>query len=104
MAGMADSLHWSSAISILLAVIFVVITVAVTLFKLAQGTIDFSSVRWTPRFDSAQALVQLCTVIPTMATAYVCHYNGTRPLAFAAKLPAPRVDYCTRLKGKAPAS
>lgn len=70
-----DSLHWSSALSILLAIVFVIITVVVASFRLLKGSIDFEDIRWTPKLSTWDDILDLFTVIPTVATAYVCHYN-----------------------------
>lgn len=70
-----DSLTHTSALSVLLAVIFVIITVGVSSFNLWEGRVNFQEVRLVPRLDSWRAVAQLATIVPTMSTAYVCHYN-----------------------------
>ncbi|GJP37152.1 hypothetical protein CLOM_g21591 [Closterium sp. NIES-68] len=68
-----DSLHYTSALSILLAVVFVVITVAVAAAQWVQGRIQLP--RMLPACSSLKDLTGLFSVIPVMATAYACHYN-----------------------------
>eukprot|EP00271_Cylindrocystis_brebissonii_P007416 TRINITY_DN20935_c0_g1_i1.p1 TRINITY_DN20935_c0_g1~~TRINITY_DN20935_c0_g1_i1.p1 ORF type:complete len:475 (+),score=85.71 TRINITY_DN20935_c0_g1_i1:236-1660(+) len=70
-----DSLKHTSALSVFLAVVFVVITIAVSAYNLWMGNIDFKQIRVLPKVDTWHSIVQLATVIPTMSTAYVCHYN-----------------------------
>lgn len=68
-----DSLQYTSAFSLLLALIFVVITVVIMLINLFSGTLKMP--RFWPDLSSGEAVVALCSVIPIMATAYVCHFN-----------------------------
>jgi len=68
-----ESLSVSSAASVILAVIFVVVTCFVAFTKLAEGRID--PPRMTPDFSSKRAIMDLLVVIPIMANAYVCHFN-----------------------------
>ncbi|KAJ8452831.1 hypothetical protein Cgig2_014594 [Carnegiea gigantea] len=68
-----ESLSLSSAASVVLAVIFVVVTCVVAFTKLAEGRID--PPRMTPDFSSKRAIMDLLVVIPIMANAYVCHFN-----------------------------
>ncbi|KAL1198579.1 Amino acid transporter AVT6E [Cardamine amara subsp. amara] len=68
-----DSLSVTSAASVALAVVFVVVCFAVATIKLIEGTID--PPRLTPDFGSTQAILDLLVVIPIMSNAYVCHFN-----------------------------
>ncbi|CAI7813598.1 unnamed protein product [Closterium sp. NIES-53] len=68
-----DSLHYTSALSIALAVVFVVITVAVAAAQWVQGRIQ--PPRMLPACSSLKDLSGLFSVMPVMATAYACHYN-----------------------------
>lgn len=68
-----DSLSLTSAASVGLAVVFVVIAFAVALIKLVEGTID--SPRMGPDFSSKQAILDLLVVIPIMTNAFICHFN-----------------------------
>jgi hypothetical protein len=76
---LADSLKWSSALSVALALVFVVITVAVALWKLVAGEIEWP--RLTPDVHDATSFWHLFTVVPVMVTAYICHHNGLFSLA-----------------------
>jgi sodium-coupled neutral amino acid transporter 2 len=69
-----DSLRWTSALSVALAVVFVVIVVGVTLWKLVTGGISMP--RLTPDVYDQKSFWHLFTVIPVMVTAYICHHNG----------------------------
>jgi sodium-coupled neutral amino acid transporter 2 len=70
----SDSLRFTSAVSVALAVVFVVITAGIAIFKLARGQIPmpqlFADVHdWT-------SIWRLFTAAPVLVTAYICHYNG----------------------------
>ncbi|CAI5513187.1 unnamed protein product [Closterium sp. Naga37s-1] len=81
-----DSLWFTSGLSVLLAVAFVIITILVTLYKLVEGTIDWSGVHWLPQLNTSQDYWHLLSVIPTMATAFTCHYN-MHPILVELKAP-----------------
>ncbi|XP_010687664.2 amino acid transporter AVT6E [Beta vulgaris subsp. vulgaris] len=68
-----DSLSLTSAASVALAVVFVVVTCSIALVKVIEGKID--PPRMTPDFSSKKAIVNLLVVIPVMTNAYVCHFN-----------------------------
>ena len=68
-----DSLSLSSAASVALAIVFVVVSCAVAAIKLVEGTID--KPRMGPDFGSKAAILDLLVVIPIMTNAYVCHFN-----------------------------
>ncbi|KAK4735718.1 hypothetical protein R3W88_009979 [Solanum pinnatisectum] len=68
-----DSLSLSSAASVALAVVFVVVAFTIAFIKLVEGKIE--SPRMTPDFGSKQAILDLLVVIPIMSNAYVCHFN-----------------------------
>ncbi|GAB2269510.1 Amino acid transporter avt6e [Dionaea muscipula] len=68
-----DSLSLTSAASVALAVVFVVVSCAIALFKLVQGKIE--APRMMPDFGSKKAILDLLVVIPIMTNAYVCHFN-----------------------------
>lgn len=73
-----DSLKWTSALSVALAVVFVCIIVGVTLWKMVAGEIDWP--RLTPDVNDQASFWRLFTVIPVMVTAYICHHNGVLSL------------------------
>ncbi|XP_057769793.1 amino acid transporter AVT6A [Salvia miltiorrhiza] len=68
-----DSLRYTSALSVALAVIFLVITVGITLYKLIDGTIQMP--RLFPEVTNLMSVLNLFTVVPVLVTAYICHYN-----------------------------
>jgi len=71
---MADSLKWTSALSFVLALVFVVITVGITSWKLAARQIEWP--RLTPNVHDQASFWHLFTVVPILVTAYFCHHNG----------------------------
>lgn len=68
-----DSLKFSSAVSVSLAVVFVVITAGITIVKLVNG--DIYMPRLLPDVVDQASFWKLFTVVPVMVTAYICHYN-----------------------------
>ncbi|KAF5182063.1 Amino acid transporter [Thalictrum thalictroides] len=69
-----DSLRFTSALSVALAVLFVVITAGITIVKIFNGSIAMP--RWLPVVTDMTAFFKLFTVVPVLVTAYICHYNG----------------------------
>ncbi|GAV60960.1 Aa_trans domain-containing protein [Cephalotus follicularis] len=68
-----DSLSLTSAASVALAVVFVVVCFIVAVIKLTEGKIE--APRMSPDFGSKRAILDLLVVIPIMTNAYVCHFN-----------------------------
>ncbi|GAB4850057.1 Amino acid transporter avt6e, variant 2 [Ancistrocladus abbreviatus] len=68
-----DSLSLTSAASVALAVVFVVVSCAIAIVKLIEGKIE--APRMMPDFGSRNAILDLLVVIPIMTNAYVCHFN-----------------------------
>ncbi|CAI9267417.1 unnamed protein product [Lactuca saligna] len=68
-----DSLSTTSAASVALAVVFVLVAFIVAFIKLLEGKIG--TPRLTPDFGSEKAILDLLVVIPIMSNAYVCHFN-----------------------------
>ncbi|KAL5988112.1 Amino acid transporter avt6e [Asimina triloba] len=68
-----DSLSLTSAASVALAVVFVVVACAIAFVKLVEGQAE--KPRWGPDFGSKEAILDLLVVIPIMTNAYVCHFN-----------------------------
>lgn len=68
-----DSLRYTSALSVALAVVFLVVTVGITIFKLMNGTILMP--RLLPDVYDITSFLKLFTVVPVLVTAYICHYN-----------------------------
>ncbi|KAE8662394.1 Transmembrane amino acid transporter family protein isoform 3 [Hibiscus syriacus] len=80
----ADSLRFSSALSVALAIVFLVITLGTAMFELISGTIMMPKL--LPDVVDLASFWELFTVFPVVVTAYLCHYNGmqvrsARPLA-----------------------
>jgi len=70
----ADSLRFTSALSVALAVVFLVIAVGISIVKIISGGITMP--RLFPAVTDATSIVNLFTVVPVFVTAYICHYNG----------------------------
>ncbi|CAA7406938.1 unnamed protein product [Spirodela intermedia] len=68
-----DSLSLSSAASIALAVLFVVVSCAIAVIRFLRGTTE--TPRMGPDFSSSAAILDLLVVVPIMTNAYVCHFN-----------------------------
>ncbi|EAZ01859.1 amino acid transporter AVT6E [Oryza sativa Japonica Group] len=68
-----DSLSLSSAASVALAVVFVVVSCIIALVKVVEGKISMP--RMGPDFSSRAAMLDLLVVIPIMTNAYICHFN-----------------------------
>ncbi|CAN6449938.1 unnamed protein product [Victoria cruziana] len=68
-----DSLSFTSAASVALAVVFVVVSCVIAVVKLLEGKIE--PPRLFPDTGSKRAILDLLVVIPIMTNAYVCHFN-----------------------------
>ncbi|XP_047336486.1 amino acid transporter AVT6B-like [Impatiens glandulifera] len=68
-----DSLRYTSALSVALAIIFIVITAGITITKLIGG--EISMPRFFPKAIDFSSIQNLFTVVPIFVTAYICHYN-----------------------------
>lgn len=68
-----DSLSLTSAASVALAVVFVVVSCIIAFVKLLENRIK--KPRMGPDFGSKAAILDLLVVIPIMTNAYVCHFN-----------------------------
>ncbi|XP_057964250.1 amino acid transporter AVT6A-like [Malania oleifera] len=68
-----DSLKFTSALSVALAVLFLIITVGITIIKLICGTVSMP--RLFPNVTDMTTFWKLFTVVPVLVTAYICHYN-----------------------------
>lgn len=68
-----DSLKYTSALSVGLAVVFVVITAGVAILKLMNGSIGMP--RLLPQLDDQASFWKLFTTVPILVTAYICHHN-----------------------------
>jgi len=70
----ADSLRFTSALSVALAVVFLVIAVGIAVVKIFSGGIVMP--RLFPVTTDVASFFRLFTVVPVFVTAYICHYNG----------------------------
>ncbi|XP_061367783.1 amino acid transporter AVT6A-like [Gastrolobium bilobum] len=68
-----DSLRFTSAISFGLAVVFLVIAVGISIFKITCGGVGMP--RLFPIITEAASIFELFTVVPVVVTAYLCHFN-----------------------------
>lgn len=68
-----DSLRYTSALSVGLAIVFVAITAGVAIVKLIEGSIRMP--RLMPEISDQASFWKLFTVIPVLVTAYICHHN-----------------------------
>ncbi|KAF8399238.1 hypothetical protein HHK36_015103 [Tetracentron sinense] len=68
-----DSLRFTSALSVALAVVFLVITAGITIVKSVNGTVTIP--RLFPNVTDMTSFWNIFTVVPVLVTAYICHYN-----------------------------
>nr|XP_023929353.1 amino acid transporter AVT6A-like [Quercus suber]POE89531.1 sodium-coupled neutral amino acid transporter 2 [Quercus suber] len=68
-----DSLRYTSALSVGLAIVFVAITAGVAVVKLIDGSIEMP--RLMPQLVDQASFWKLFTTIPVLVTAYICHHN-----------------------------
>ncbi|XP_030454479.2 amino acid transporter AVT6A-like [Syzygium oleosum] len=68
-----DSLRYTSALSVGLAVVFVAITAGVAILKLANGSITMPHLM--PELVDQTSFWKLFTTFPVLVTAYICHHN-----------------------------
>ncbi|KAF5740086.1 Amino acid transporter [Tripterygium wilfordii] len=68
-----DSLRYTSAISVGLAIVFVAITAGVAIVKVMNGSIGMP--RLMPALVDQASFWKLFTTVPVLVTAYICHHN-----------------------------
>ncbi|CAL5352114.1 unnamed protein product [Camellia sinensis] len=68
-----ESLRFSSAVSILLAVVFVGICSVMAIFALLEG--KAKSPRLMPQLDDQASFFNLFTAVPVIVTAFTSHFN-----------------------------
>ncbi|BBM99630.1 hypothetical protein MPTK1_1g22570 [Marchantia polymorpha subsp. ruderalis] len=68
-----ESLEVSSAISVALALLFVIIASGIAALKLVEGKLAVP--RMVPAFDSKKNILDLLIVVPIMTNAFVCQFN-----------------------------
>lgn len=69
----SDSLRYTSALSVALAVVFVVITAGIAVTKLINGSIGMPPL--LPELADQASFWKLFTTVPILVTAYICHHN-----------------------------
>lgn len=70
----AESLKYTSAISFALVVVFLLVVIGITVYKLAEGSIE--TPRLFPNVTDLTSFCNLFTAAPPVVCAYVCHFNG----------------------------
>lgn len=70
----ADSARYISIISVGLALVFLLVVIGVTAYKLMDGSIE--TPKWLPNVTDSAAFFNLFTAVPVVVFAYICHYNG----------------------------
>ncbi|XP_020571296.1 sodium-coupled neutral amino acid transporter 2-like [Phalaenopsis equestris] len=68
-----DSLSYTSALSVALAVVFVVITAGIAIVKLLNGSIPMPKL--FPVIPNLASVWNLFTAVPVLVTAFICHFN-----------------------------
>ncbi|CAN8272371.1 unnamed protein product [Cochlearia groenlandica] len=68
-----DSLRHTSALSIALAVVFLIITAGISIMKLISGSVAMP--RLLPDVNDLTSFWNLFTVVPVLVTSFICHYN-----------------------------
>lgn len=71
---LADSLRYTSALAVALAIVFLVITAGIVVTKLFYGGISMP--RLLPNMSDIASVWNLFTVVPVLVTAFICHFNG----------------------------
>ena len=69
-----DSLRFTSAISILLAVVFMLISLGIAVYALLKGTATMP--RMLPDFSRLSSPFELFTAVPVIVVAFTFHFNG----------------------------
>ncbi|CAG7859940.1 unnamed protein product [Brassica rapa] len=68
-----DSLRFTSALSVALAVVFLIITAGISIMKFINGGVAMP--RLLPDVSDLTSFLNLFTVVPVLVTAFICHYN-----------------------------
>ncbi|TQD87900.1 hypothetical protein C1H46_026537 [Malus baccata] len=68
-----DSLRYTSALAVALAIVFLVITAGIVVTKLFYGGISMP--RLLPNVSDIASVWNLFTVVPVLVTAFICHFN-----------------------------
>lgn len=75
---LADSLRYTSAISILLAVVFMLISFGIAMYALFTGTAKMP--RMLPDFSRLSSPFELFTAVPVIVVAFTFHFNGNHTI------------------------
>ena len=65
---------FTSALSVLLAILFVLFIIAAAVEKGVKGELQTPALY--PDLSSVEGVLAVFTVIPVMTNAFICHYNG----------------------------
>ncbi|KAK2976375.1 hypothetical protein RJ640_008085 [Escallonia rubra] len=68
-----DSLRFTSALAVALAIFFLVITAGITVVKMVNGSIAMP--KMLPDVKDINSVWKLFTVVPVLVTSYICHFN-----------------------------
>ncbi|BFG16901.1 hypothetical protein CerSpe_031740 [Prunus speciosa] len=68
-----DSLRYTSALAVALAVVFLVITAGIVVIKFFYEGISMP--RFLPNVSDIASVWNLFTVVPVLVTAFICHFN-----------------------------
>ncbi|KAF8079916.1 hypothetical protein N665_0992s0006 [Sinapis alba] len=92
-----DALRFTSALSLFLAVVFLVITAGIVVTKFFRG--GLMKPKLFPNVTDLSSLWKLFTVVPALVNAFICHSNGTTQNAsfFLAKFTFKRIKQETHL-------
>ncbi|KAJ8541221.1 hypothetical protein K7X08_002037 [Anisodus acutangulus] len=71
-----DSLRYTAALSVSLAVVFVVITAGIVIVKIINGSIGMPLL--LPKLVDQASFWKLFTTVPVLVTAYICHHNSMK--------------------------
>ncbi|MBA0839731.1 hypothetical protein Goarm_005434 [Gossypium armourianum] len=84
-----ESLRYSSAISVFLAVVFVGISSVMAIMALLEGKTN--SPRMVPELDNKAAFFDLFTAVPVIVTAFTFHFN-VHPIGFEMDKPSDMIS------------
>ena len=79
LVAISESLSLSSAVGVLLAVVFVGICFVMAVSALLEG--KTKSPRLLPKLDNQASFLNLFTAVPVIVTAFTFHFNGKKFLA-----------------------
>nr|XP_043639312.1 amino acid transporter AVT6A-like [Erigeron canadensis] len=68
-----DSLSVTSSLAVALAVVFLIITAGIAIYKIVDGSLPMP--RLLPDVTDINSVWNLFTAVPVLVTAYICHFN-----------------------------